>query len=384
MKYKSYVILTCLLSSCLGQQVPPPKPGSGSPVSFVPPPPRKTNPDLAKLSYVPNPIGPTSVVKPVQAPPNLATPASVTPSTTKQSYAGAAAVQNGVTTPGKSGVSTQATPTATKKQGLITDPELRTFSEELLSKDVNNVAKYVTINLQTKLERNDTTDKSPLPLLTVKPEAFKVPSVTKFRALLDNYIMDSAVTEEVTPLERKEENDFLDTIISTPVMQHARQLLMSKGLIKADPNDFKDNLKRLWFTLYSRGDGKIGSSGFEHVFMSELKKGELQGLHNWIYFSDQEAAKKVDYLGYLRNINLGDKGQVVKLRFKYNNQVRIPKTLFIGTSPEFEFALYTVCYLLRADSQCPVKMNGVKFNIKTYNYKYRGVSSIGSAYAEVA
>lgn len=78
------------------------------------------------------------------------------------------------------------------------------------------------------------------------------------------------------------------------------------------------------------------------------------------------------------------KGQVVKLRFKYNNQVRIPKTIFIGTSPEFEFALYTVCYLLRADSQCPVKMNGVKFNIKTYNYKYRGVSSIGSAYPEVA
>lgn len=143
--------------------MPPPKPGSGNPVSFVPPPPRKTNPDLAKLSYVPNPVGPTSVVKPVQAPPNLATPASVTPSTTKQSYAGAAAVQNGATTPGKSGVSTQATPTATKKQGLITDPELRTFSEELLSKDVNNVAKYVTINLQTKLERNDTTDKSPLP-----------------------------------------------------------------------------------------------------------------------------------------------------------------------------------------------------------------------------
>lgn len=63
----------------------------------------------------------------------------------------------------------------------------------------------------------------------MKPEAYKGSSVTKFRALLDNYIMDSAVNEEVTALEQKEQNDFLDTIISTPVMQHARQLLMSKG-----------------------------------------------------------------------------------------------------------------------------------------------------------
>lgn len=35
----------------------------------------------------------------------------------------------------------------------------------------------------------------------------------------------------------------------------------------------------MWFGLYSRGKGKISSSGFEHVFVSELKNGEVSGIN---------------------------------------------------------------------------------------------------------
>lgn len=64
-------------------------------------------------------------------------------------------------------------------------------------------------------------------------------------------------------------------------------------------------VKELWFTQYSRGSGKIGSSGFEHVFVNEVKMGTIIGLHNWVYFSDEEKAGHLDYKGYLKELDLG-------------------------------------------------------------------------------
>lgn len=56
--------------------------------------------------------------------------------------------------------------------------------------------------------------------------------------------------------------------------------------------------------MYSRGGGRIGSSGFEHVFLAEIKNNQLSGLHNWLYFNMQELTNKVNYLGYMKKIDL--------------------------------------------------------------------------------
>lgn len=77
------------------------------------------------------------------------------------------------------------------------------------------------------------------------------------------------------------------------------------GKVTADPKTHRDLVKRIWFSLYSRGRGRIGSSAFEHVFLSETKNGTITGLHNWIYFHDEEVAGRADYKGWLKKVELG-------------------------------------------------------------------------------
>jgi poly(U)-specific endoribonuclease len=82
--------------------------------------------------------------------------------------------------------------------------------------------------------------------------------------------------------------------------------LQQKGVVTADPATHKELLRDIWFGMYSRGGGKISSSGFEHVFMSEIKNGTVIGLHNWIYFAEEEGANDLDYKGWLKKIDLGN------------------------------------------------------------------------------
>lgn len=57
--------------------------------------------------------------------------------------------------------------------------------------------------------------------------------------------------------------------------------------------------------------------------------------------------------------------------------------MFIGTSPEFEMALYSTCFILRADKVCPLKLAGKRFVIRTYTLAYNGKKLIGSAFPEI-
>lgn len=143
-------------------------------------------------------------------------------------------------------------------------------------------------------------------MLTLKPEVFNISTIAQLIPLHNNYILQSNENEHVTPQEKSEENSLLDAILTTSVMQHTRNFLIQKGKIGKDPKEFRDLLKQIWFNMYSRGGGKIGSSGFEHVFLVEIKNGTLSGLHNWLYFNMQELANKANYLGYMKKIDLNN------------------------------------------------------------------------------
>ncbi|XP_050312708.1 endoribonuclease CG2145-like [Anthonomus grandis grandis] len=265
----------------------------------------------------------------------------------------------------------------------VTDDELREFAETLLRKDTNNAMKYVTVNWQGKTSSRLEGDEAPLPLLKIDDAAFKIPSIEKIMLLYNNYFLDAGQNEVYTGQERIEENNFLDAVLSTPVMQFTRSFLVQKGKIGKDPKEFRDLLRQIWFNMYSRGGGKIGSSGFEHVFVAEIKENQVSGLHNWIYFYDAEAQNKANYLGYLKKIDLGDKGAILKHHSTFHDISKPVNSMFIGTSPELELALYSTCFILRADRICPLKMNGNRFIIRTYTFRYRGKNMIGSAFPEI-
>ena len=59
--------------------------------------------------------------------------------------------------------------------------------------------------------------------------------------------------------------------------------------------------------------------------------------------------------------------------------VRPNATIFIGTLPELEMALYTICFYARPNNLCPVSLGGTKFNIYTHSFTYFGTEIIDLA-----
>ncbi|XP_068129045.1 poly(U)-specific endoribonuclease-A-like [Hyperolius riggenbachi] len=172
-----------------------------------------------------------------------------------------------------------------------------------------------------------------------------------FISLLDNYEMSTGVAEVVTPEEVAEINRFLDAILETKVMKMAHEFLVKKNFSKSNLKDFKSQLYNIWFQLYSREPGKGNDScGFEHVFVGESKRGqEIMGLHNWIQFYLQEKRNNIDYKGYVARQHKSrpdEDDQVLNLQFSWKDMVKPVGGSFIGVSPEFEFAIYTIVFLM--------------------------------------
>lgn len=278
------------------------------------------------------------------------------------------------------GATTKTTPRYSEGP-TATDDELATLSEQLFSKESTSLNKHVRANYQRQTLSSSSVDEAPNPLLSIdEREVYAVPTIEKMRALFNNYEVDTMVNEYVTPMEKKEENDFVDALLATSVMRSAMLFLQKKGVVTADPKTHHDLLKTIWFHLYSRGNGKIGSSGFEHVFLNEVSNGTMIGLHNWVYLYEQEKNGRLDYQGYIKKMDLGTKGEIAKVRLTFDKLSKPSNSLFIGTSPELEIALYTVCFQMRPDTECPLAVNGKKFTLKTFTFRYRGKNLIGGAW----
>ena len=71
------------------------------------------------------------------------------------------------------------------------------------------------------------------------------------------------------------------------------------------------------------------------------------------------------------------------MRFVWLSDTKPVGTVFVGTTPELEMALYTLCFLAKPNSRCPVQLAGKKFQIQTWTQSYQGKTLVGSAYPEI-
>jgi len=242
------------------------------------------------------------------------------------------------------------------------------------------------IQLQSDKKPYAVGDSADLPLFKyVKPDVLQRPLWSAFIALLDNYEAAAGQAERVTRQEEQENARFLSEVFKNPCMKYAHRYLVKKGKAPANETQFKNQLLELWFGLYRRVV-ENDSSGFEHVFVGESKNGKIVGLHNWIQMYKEECTGNLNYLGYIKPRRHGggyqssyNHEQLITIQFEWGGEIKPESSSFIGVSPAFEFALYTMCFLLGQEKSL-VQVGSYMIEVTAYNMKHRGKNYIGTSF----
>lgn len=267
----------------------------------------------------------------------------------------------------------------------MADHGLQELAQQLWEADGGNRVphSHLKIAVQGGKKSYDTGDAAKEPLFSfVSDEVWKRPTYGGLLKLLDNYVKETGVAESETADERKEISDFLDAILATKPMQLCHRFLVSRGLAKPDVLGFKNELYRMWFSFYRR-DGQADSSGFEHVFVGESDENDVSGLHSWIQFYLQEKKGTLDYRGFIkprsRNEVVDGEDRLLSVQFVWEGELKPVTTIFVGTSPEFEFALYTACFLAGSERN-NLELDGYEVCVRAYRI---AGSKVGTVFPEL-
>eukprot|EP00618_Florenciella_parvula_P019046 CAMPEP_0119473686 /NCGR_PEP_ID=MMETSP1344-20130328/5242_1 /TAXON_ID=236787 /ORGANISM="Florenciella parvula, Strain CCMP2471" /LENGTH=228 /DNA_ID=CAMNT_0007506849 /DNA_START=155 /DNA_END=842 /DNA_ORIENTATION=- len=134
------------------------------------------------------------------------------------------------------------------------------------------------------------------------------------------------------------------------------------------------------------------SSGFEHVFVGEEKDGVIVGLHNWIQMYQEEKKGNFNYMGYIKPkpqnrgvsyMSPSENEQLITVQFEWLGDLKPESSSFIGSSPAFEFALYSLCFLGGEEKQV-VQIGPYTVEVTCYNMRHRGKTYIGTAFPAAA
>ncbi|XP_059141853.1 uridylate-specific endoribonuclease-like [Physella acuta] len=244
---------------------------------------------------------------------------------------------------------------------------LTAVSEELWASDVNRLSSSdVTVNYQTKVPDGTKTDNSTEKLFTYVNEAKLGSGTYKLLSnLMNNYDPVKGARETATTAELAEDNAFLDAILATKVMEKLLNYLTCRGIVK-NKAALRTTLKKLWFNLYSRNrkGTTLDTCGFEHMMVGEYKdRKTVNGFHNWVSFYQKEKAGTLNYFGYVSQAN----PSIIGAAFSWDNRVKTLGSFFIGVSPEFELAIYSLCFLSHPGGVCNISLNGSPVRIVSYS-----------------
>jgi len=175
---------------------------------------------------------------------------------------------------------------------------------------------------------------------------------------------------------KKKKNNFVGKIAraNTP-MEEAFKYLKGKGLLPSDVTDvekFREPLKEMWFN-------NVNNMGFQYTFVG-LKTGEstYEGFNNWYQFYLQQNDEKITNVVWPQNkFKPGTEPPFVS-DFKFdwygrtnrivinNNFYEQSSKMFVGTSPAFDIALFTVCFMELKDKECQCNIGRTTITVKTY------------------
>ncbi|XP_078671946.1 uncharacterized protein LOC144911638 [Branchiostoma floridae x Branchiostoma belcheri] len=197
----------------------------------------------------------------------------------------------------------------------------------------------------------------------------------------EDYEEEDYEEEEVTEKEENDARAFLNRCLDTKVMEEAHAFLAKKGCAPECKRDFKEMLYKMWFTPYTRTHSDMAqrlSSAFEHTFVGETRCGHVIGFHNWLRLYDEECRGNIRYKPGCKCYDCKCKDRIVlTIDFDWKGNSKTRDSFFVGTSPEFELALYTVCFLSEKGPKTGVVLDGCK-RVTIATYKLDG--HIGSCY----
>ncbi|XP_046573099.1 uridylate-specific endoribonuclease-like isoform X2 [Haliotis rubra] len=236
----------------------------------------------------------------------------------------------------------------------------------------------VHLNTGSRTYPGNTADTSPLPLFSsVNSNLLSRPLYKTLFALYDDYEPRLGVSDPLSVSDRVDISHFLDVVMASPVMKETHTYLEDHGLYTGDMTAFRKKIFSLWFDPYPRSKGKPNdSSAFEHVFVGEYKGTKTEGLHNWVRFYYEEKAGHINYLGYSKQHGQ----QLLKFPFTWNGHYKDTNSFIIGSSPVFDMALGTVCFLTKPNSECAFSLHGYQFRIKQYDASNAAGPQLATAY----
>ncbi|XP_065670123.1 uridylate-specific endoribonuclease B isoform X2 [Hydra vulgaris] len=266
------------------------------------------------------------------------------------------------------------------------DQQLLLLLNKLWQLDKNRLVygREIQISVQGRVSWNENAvaDLATRPLFgNINSLVLEKPTFKAFIKLLDNYCKNIGENELITNTELFEKEEFLRLILESETMKEVYKFLKLKGKVGNSLNDFRQRLDELWFKPYYRkASTKIeDSSGFEHVFVGEIDAAsqKVSGFHSWIQMYLEEKKNDLNYLGYLKQ---GNSSSILMSRFKWHNSVKSLGSMFIGTSPEYEIAVYTAIFLMEY-SDFRFMINGTPVKVTCFGIN-RG-KSIGTCYPDV-
>uniref|UniRef100_A0A671M8N5 Uridylate-specific endoribonuclease n=1 Tax=Sinocyclocheilus anshuiensis TaxID=1608454 RepID=A0A671M8N5_9TELE len=237
----------------------------------------------------------------------------------------------------------------------VSDAEIKSLSETLYTLDHNRATvSELVIDPQTLISSSETgsrNDHSSRPLFKqVSSTLLSKPTYKALLNLLDNYRRVTGEVEDVPSQEVQDQDTFLQQTMNTDVGRELYNFLHSKGVYSSQ-SEFIQDLKMMSFGLYSRSSGKLDSSGFEHIFVGEIKGGK-SGFHNWLHFNGPWSTYP----------------DVFGMQFEWDGYFKEVGSAFIGCSPECNLAIYSLCYITRPGKRCYVSLGGQTLGIQTYTW----------------